>query len=88
MVCRTSVLCEQPGHGCRIAALHQIAPAWKAEQGSEAQRGRSREGLPLVDDQTIHRNDRAMSVGIFSGEAPIEVRNRSRKRHSSASAWR
>ena len=69
--CRTKVLCEQPWHWYRIVALHQIAHAWRGEQASEAQRDRSKEGLPLVDDQTIHRHVRSMSAGIFDGEVPI-----------------
>ncbi len=69
--CRTKILCEQPWHWYRIVALHQIAEVRRAEEASAAKRDRNQEGLPLVDDQTVHRHVRSMSAGIFSREVPI-----------------
>ncbi|MFZ4768291.1 MAG: hypothetical protein ACOYMN_25370, partial [Roseimicrobium sp.] len=69
--CRTQVLCELPWHWYRIVALHQIALQWKAEDTRERTRDHSKDGLPLVDNQTIHRRIRALSVGIYSNENAI-----------------
>lgn len=69
--CRDHVLCEQPWHWYRIVALHQIASLWKNEEARERSRDRSRDGLPLVDDHTVHRRIRTMSAGIFTKEIPV-----------------
>lgn len=69
--CREKVRCEQPWHWYRIVALHQIAKVWKAEEAREKVRDRSDEGMPLVDDQAIHRRVRTLSAGIFDREVPV-----------------
>ena len=69
--CQTKVRCEQPWHWYRIVALHQLAMVWQTEEEREQSLDRSKEGLPLVDEQTIHRRVRSMSAGIFDRELPI-----------------
>lgn len=69
--CRDHVLCEQPWHWYRIVALHQIASQWRAEDSRERMRDHSQDGLPLVDDHTVHRRIRTISAGIFTKEIPV-----------------
>jgi len=69
--CRENIQCEQPWHWYRIVALHQIALIWKAEKEAALKRDASKEGLPLVDNQAVHRRIRPMSVGIHSKEVPV-----------------
>lgn len=69
--CRERVRCEQPWHWYRVVALHQIAKVREAEKAREEGIDRRDEGLPLVDEQTIHRRVRSLSAGIFDREVPI-----------------
>lgn len=69
--CREKVYCEQPWHWYRIVALHQIAKVWKAEEAREEGVDRNEEGLPLVDEQAVHRRVRYLSAGIFDREVPV-----------------
>ena len=58
-------------HWYRVVALHQMALLWKAEELAEAQKDRAREGLPLVDDQAVHRHIRPMAAGVNPDEIAV-----------------
>jgi hypothetical protein len=73
--CREKVRCEQPWHWYRIVALHQMAQVWEVEEAREreAQNWGEAPGLPLVDEQVVHRRVRSLSAGIYGREVPVRA---------------